>query len=251
MFRAILSLVGLLALIPVSARAESPSITLRAPAESLAFARYIASIRERDPFTESEPVLVEIEASLPGLYKQSSLLAIRQTGESERTEYQVLQIEGDATVTQEVIARYLGLQKEVEDLPRSSVEITPLNYRFRYMGMVGVGDTTAYIFRITPKKNRAGLLRGQLWIDLATGTAVLEAGRLVTTSSPFVRRIEVVRDTRLLDGSPSVRITHAVIETQRLGRGELTITEYRLAAEEKGPSRPTGASGRPLAAVAH
>src|SRR5258708_34597280 len=102
-----------------------------------------------------------------------------------------------------------------------------------------------------PKKTRVGLVRGKLWRDRAPGIAVLEAGRLLTTPSPFVRRIEVVRDTRLLDGSPSVRITHAVIETQRLGRGELTITEYRLAAEEKGPSRPTGASGRPLAAVAH
>jgi hypothetical protein len=252
MFRTVLSLVGLLAtLAPVSARAESSSVTLLAPAESLAFARYIASIRERDPFTESVPVLVEIEASLPGLYKQSSLLAVRQTGESERSEYQVLQIEGDATVTQEVIARYLSLLKDVEDLPRSSVAITPANYRFRYMGAVGAGDTSAYIFRITPKKKRAGLLRGQLWIDLATGIAVLERGHLVKTPSPFVRRIEVLRDTRLLDGYPSVRITHAVIETQRLGRGELTITEYPLAAKKEGPARPTGPVGRPLTAVAH
>src|SRR5260370_14915858 len=113
-FRTISLLALLVLAAPVTARAESPSITLLAPPESLAFARYVASIRERDPFTESEPVLVEIEASLPGLYKQSSLLAIRQTGESERSEYQVLQIEGDATVTQEVIARYLILLKDVE-----------------------------------------------------------------------------------------------------------------------------------------
>jgi hypothetical protein len=245
--RTILPLFGLLALlVPVRAMAEGPSINRLAPAESLAFARYIASIRERDPFTESGPVLVEIEASLTGLYKKSSLLAIRQTGASERREWQVLEVEGDLTVTQEVIAPYLAVQDRVEDLPLSSVEITPANYNFRYMGAVGVGATSAYMFRITPKKNRAGLLHGQLWIDLATGVAVLEAGRLVKTPSPFAGRIELVRDTTLLNGHPSVRITHAAIETQRLGRGELTMTEYRLDGEEEKTSKPTGASGKPL-----
>jgi hypothetical protein len=70
-FRAIVSLLGLLALlVPASALAGSLSVTPLAPSESLAFARYIASIQERDPFTESGPVLVEIEAALPGLYKK-------------------------------------------------------------------------------------------------------------------------------------------------------------------------------------
>jgi hypothetical protein len=44
----------------------------------VAFARYIASIHERNPFTESGPVAVEIQASLPGLYKESRVLAIRR-----------------------------------------------------------------------------------------------------------------------------------------------------------------------------
>jgi hypothetical protein len=251
-FRTILPLFGFVALlVPISAMAEGPSFNRLAPAESLAFARYIASIRQRDPFTESGPVLVEIEASLPGLYKQSSLLAIRQTGESERSEWQVLQIEGDLTVTQEVIAPYLAVQDRLEDLPLSSVEITPANYRFRYLGLVGTGAASAYMFRITPRKNRAGLLQGQLWIDLATGVAVLEAGHFVKTPSPFAGRIEVVRDTRLSDGYPSVRITHAAIETERLGRGQLTMTEYRLDGKEEKTTKPTGALRGPLSAAKH
>ena len=231
------TLLALLALVPVSAQAESPSIISLAPAEGLAFARYIASIQERDPFAESGPVLVEIEGSLPGLYKESRVLAIRLTGESERSEYQVLLVDGDATVTQEVIARYLAAQEQVEALPTSSVEITPANYKFRYMGAVGTGATSAYVYRITPRKNRAGLLRGQLWIDLTTGVEVLEAGHFVKTPPPFVRRIEVVRDTTLLNGSPSVRITHVTLETKTLGRGELTITECRLTSSAS-PSSP-------------
>ncbi len=43
--------------------------------------------------------------------------------------------------------------------------------------------------------------------------------------SVFIRRIEVVRDTKLRDGLPYTRITHVAIETRLVGRAELTITE--------------------------
>ncbi|HXB68778.1 MAG TPA: hypothetical protein VNY05_11065 [Candidatus Acidoferrales bacterium] len=48
------------------------------------------------------------------------------------------------------------------------------------------------------------------------------------------RRIEVVRDTKLVDGHASARITRMAIETQRSGRGYLTITEFRPSAAGEG-----------------
>jgi len=228
-----ISLLALLVLlIPVSALPEDLSIAQPTPTQSAAFARYIASIQQRDPFTETGTVAVEVNASLPGLYKQSRVLAIRQTGESEHSEFRLLQIEGDATVGQEVIAPYLEVQEHVEDLPVSSVAITPANYKFRYMGEVGNGPALAYIFRITPKRNRDGLIQGQLWIDSVTGEAVLQAGHFVKTPSGFSGRIEIVRDTKLLGGHPCLRITHVTVETRRAGRGELTIAELPLAPAE-------------------
>ena len=243
--RTVLTFFVLLALlVPWSALAEDLSIAAPASPQSSAFARYIASIQEPNPFTESGPVAIEIEASLPGLYKECRLLAIRQTGQSERTEYRVLQVEGDGTVAQELIARYLELQDQVEELPISSVAITPANYRFRYIGEIGTGPASAFVFQIIPKKKRNGLIQGQLWIDSATGAAVLQAGHFVKTPSAFIGRIEVVRDTKLLDGSPRVRITHVTIETRRLGRGEITITELPLPASSEGPTPElTGAAG--------
>src|SRR5215469_15503887 len=92
-------IVGFLALfllfIPVNAPAGNASIIGPVSSEGLAFARYLTSVYERDPFKESGPVAVEIEASLPGLYKQTRLLAIRKTGDSERSEFMVIKIEGD------------------------------------------------------------------------------------------------------------------------------------------------------------
>lgn len=94
------------------------------------------------------------------------------------------------------------------------------------MGEATTANTLAAVFRIVPKKKRAGLIRGELWIDPATGVAVLEAGYFVKTSSADIRRIDIVRDTKVQDGSPWSRITHLAVQTRRAGRGYLTITEF-------------------------
>ena len=233
---------GLLPLIfSASVLASGLSIAPPAAPEGLAFARYIGSIQERSPFTEEGPVAIEIEASLPGLYKQSRLLAIRRMGDSERIEYALVGIEGDTTVTQEVIAPYLKAQEQIDDLPLASLEVTPENYKFRYKGVIGSGETSAYVYQIIPKKKRAGLIQGELWIDSATGAAVLQTGYFVKTPSAFLGRVEVVRDTTLVDGRPGVRVTHVAIQTRRAGRAELTITELPLtpADEETRPESLT------------
>jgi hypothetical protein len=239
---------GFLALL-IPASALAGGLTLAAPdsGEALALARYIESIHGPDPFTESGPVAVVIEASLPGLNKESRLVAIRLTGESARSEYHVLQSNGDAAVTRAVVAPYLAAQQQVEDVPLSSVLITPANYKFRYLGKVATEGAPAYAFRITPKMKRDGLIRGELWIDSLTGVAVLQSGRLVKTSSPAIRKMELVRDTKLVGGRASHRITRVAIETLRSGRGYLTITEFRMFAADESEfseAQPTLIAGR-------
>jgi hypothetical protein len=229
----VVGLLGLLALlIPKNVTAESSAMIGPSSPSGLAFARYIASVQERNPFTESGPVAVEIEASLPGLYKETRFLAIREIGESEHSEYRVLHIDGDAIVAQEVIARYLGMQEQLEGLPLSSVAITPANYKFHYKGEVGTGSALAYVYQITPKKKQDGLIRGELWIDSGSGAAILQAGRFVKTPSHLLGRIDIVRDTQILEGNHWIRTTHVTIET-RAGRGELTITEIPLTARQQ------------------
>jgi hypothetical protein len=200
----------------------------------VAFGKYLASLQERNPFTESGPVDVEIEASLPGLAKKGRMLAVRQTGASERSEYCSVRFDGDSTVKQQVIARYLAAQEQAEALPYSSVAVTPTNYKFRYVGSMETSGNLVYVFQIAPKKKRAGLIRGQIWIDSETGIAVHQAGRLVKRTSVLIRRIEVARDANLRDGLPYTRVTHIAIDTRLVGRAELTITEGPLQAADSG-----------------
>jgi len=213
-------------------------LTVGESAPALAFGKYLASLQERNLFTESGPIRMEIEASLPGLAKEGRMLAIRHTGASERSEYTAIRFDGDSTVKRQVIARYLAAQEQAEALPYSTVAVTPANYKFRYLGSVANSSvanngTTVCIFQIVPKKKRAGLIRGQIWIDSGTGIAVHQAGRFVKRPSVFIRTIEVSRDTNLRDGLPYTRVTHVAIETRLVGSAELTITERPLQTAEQ------------------
>ena len=244
-FRGMLATMGLLVLlIPAGASAQ------RIPApiiqtinnESIAFARYIAWLHARDPFTESGPVALAMTASVPGLNRQGSLSAIRDVGESERSEYAVTEQQGDSIVLARVIVPYLMAQRQLEDLPLSSVLITPQNYKFRYVGRVDMGDRAAHMFRIAPKRRRAGLIRGELWIDSMTGAPVLVAGRFVKTSSTstgsvnLLRELTFVREMSFVDGHPYARTTHTSVQTRSVGRADLTVIESALTRDQESTS---------------
>ena len=195
---------------------------------TLAFSRYIASLQNRDPFTESGPVAMSIRASLPGLYKDAELVAIRATGEDERSQYLVLGIEGDGAVAEEVVGRYLELERQLERLPPSSMAIAPANYKFHFRGEVKMGGAAAFAYNIAPLKNRTGMIKGQLWMD-ETGAAILVSGRLKAPDS-MGGSIDLVREIKFVDGA-SARVTHLSFAHPILGRSELVVIEYPLGAD--------------------
>jgi hypothetical protein len=134
-------------------------------------------------------------------------------------------------VRQQVIARYLTAEVKAASIPTSSVAITPANYKFRYQGSYQSGAVKAYIYRITPRKKREGLIQGDLWIDAETGTAIRQSGYLVKRPSVFVKRVDVRRETHLRDGIADMRITHLTVDTRLVGKGELTINERPCSAD--------------------
>ena len=198
--------------------------------ESVAFARYIASLQQHDTFTEVGPVAVLIEASLPHFYKDAQLLAVRRMGENERSEYGIVGLEGDGAALDEVTTRYFALQQEIENLPFSSIQVSPENYKFRLRGEVKTGIGTAYVYEVTPRKRRPGLFKGQIWIEAGTGAEVLMSGRLERAPS-IGGSVDFVRETKL-DGAGYARITHLSFTVPLLGRSELVVTERPLGNQD-------------------
>ncbi len=197
-----------------------------------AFARYIVGLERESPWGLET---VEIDASLPKLNKQGRLSAVRRLLRG-RPEYQVLEVAGDETVRQQLIVRYLSAQVRAAAIPASSVAITLANYKFRYTGAVQTGGTTAYVFLITPRQKREGLIKGALWLDGETGAAVRQSGYLVEKPSIFVKRIDVTRETALRDGMAELRVTHLSVETRLVGRAQLVIHERPCPTPDDGPA---------------
>jgi hypothetical protein len=225
-----------------SARASDPmvstTISIDAPAAAEALARFFSASAKSDAWSEPNPVLMEIDASLPGLAERGHLRAIRDWTEGQTPHYQVIHIEGDAMVKQQVIARYLDAEKRTADLEASSVAVTPANYKFRYVATSG--GPPVYTFHITPRKKRPGLVDGELWIDGATSRVVHEAGYLVKRPSMFIRRLKITRDVSLRDGTPYLRTTRLDIDARIVGRAQLTIIEIPCASL---PSTNSAAQG--------
>lgn len=247
--RPIPSLVVLLALAlslaaSAGAAATIDTMSVDPPAPSRALALYLASVAQGDPWSAPNGVMLEIDAYLPRLEEEGHLRAIRAWAESKTPEYQVIHLDGDATVKQQVIARYLNAEQQAATMPASSLALTPANYKFRYVG--SSSGTPVYVFHITPKEKRSGLINGELWIDGATGLLIHEAGFLVKRPSIFIRHFKIVRDVKLQDGAPYIRTTQIEIDARFVGRAELTITESPCTCKRSGgiPTQDTRPSNR-------
>jgi hypothetical protein len=174
---------------------------------------------------------VEIEASLPKLKKTGWLRAIRRVVPAEKPHYEVLEIAGDRTVKNQLIARYISANERATELPASSLAITPENYEIHYAGSVCVGDRPAYAFRIIPRKRREGLINAVLWLDSETGLAVRESGYLAKNPSVFLKRVNLTRENELHNGTIAARVTHILVETRLAGPAQLVIVERPTSDE--------------------
>ena len=192
----------------------------------MALERFIAN---QLPDSRTPVETIEIEASLPNMNKSGRLRAIRTALPARHPEYQVLEISGDSIVNHELIVRYLHADQRAAEVRNESTAITPVNYKFRYVGAVQLRDDIAYAFRIVPHKKKQGLINGVLWIDGATGMAVRLSGYLVKSPSMFLKRINLTRENYFHGGSVETRITHLLIDTRLVGSARLVVVERPTA----------------------
>jgi hypothetical protein len=155
--------------------------------------QYLTVSGDRQPGCSDGVFAVQIDASLPNREKQGSMSGLKEVSRTGNTVYSGLQFTGDNLVKTAVIARFLA--NDVK--PPAGVEgtaVTRQNYSFVYIRTAEYNGLVAYVFRLTPMRKRMGLLRGELWLDAATGTPLRLWGDFVKSPSVFVRKIRVVQD---------------------------------------------------------
>ena len=184
---------------------------------------FCAATRGQDRMIQAASMDVDIAAALPKLNKQGKLHALRRITALGRITYETLRFEGDGTVKNQVINRYLAAEAEAQEEPGASVAVTPENYSFKYKGRKQLDGRDVHQFQVTPKRKRQGLFKGDIWIDAQTFLRVQESGYLVKSPSVFLKSVAFVRKYEIRNGISVPKEEQSVVAT-RLGVGRLEMT---------------------------
>lgn len=203
-------------------------------------AQYQAATRTQQAALRGAQMNVSIDAKLPGLEKQGKLIALRTISKLGKVAYKILGFQGDDTIKDEVIARFL--KEETEAQHGDDIAITPANYKFRHKGTLEQNGQRTEMFQVTPRKKRVGLFKGDLWLDAQTGMPVRESGVLVKTPSVFLKKVEFVREYEIHDGVSIPKHLESKADVRLVGRAELNIDFTNFVKSEPAEDEPAAAS---------
>jgi hypothetical protein len=185
---------------------------------------YVAVSKEQESRLEGATMEVDIEAEVPQLHKSGRLHALRRISAlGRRITYDALRFEGDHSIKNEVIARYLTAESEALKSEPAATAITPVNYKFKYQGLLEKDGRKVYAFHVNPRKKRAGLFVGEVWIDPESSLLVRESGRLVKSPSVFLKKVEFVRNYTIEGGISIPARAQYSVDTRLVGRTNLSV----------------------------
>jgi hypothetical protein len=185
---------------------------------------YLTASRGQERSLKGASMDVEFAASLPKLKKHGRLHALRRISPLGLIKYERLRFEGDSTVNNQVITRYLSAEAEAQrEQPSPAVAVTPRNYKFKYKGLGQLDGRPVHMFQVSPKQKRQGLFNGEVWVDAATYLRVQESGYLVKSPSIFLKKVAFTRRYEIRDGISVPREVQSVVDTRLVGKAELTI----------------------------
>ena len=208
--------------------------TLPSPAPQEVVDTYTAISREQGERLRGASMEVEIEANLPKLQKQGRLHALRRISRLGRITYEALRFEGDKTVKNNIIARYLTADTEAQSADQSLLAVIPANYKFKFKGHSGEGENQIYIFQLTPRKKRVGLFKGKIFLQEATGRLVRAQGTVTKTPSFFISKIRFTQDYGMVAGFTLPTHIRSEADTRLVGKALVDMVHRDYQPEISG-----------------
>jgi len=190
---------------------------------------YLRATQNRPAESVDASVEMEISASVPKLKKQGRLRVLRQMSKVGQITYRVLGFQGDNTVKNQVIARYL--QAEQHGKGDQNLAVTPVNYKFKFRGKRWIMGKDVYVFQLSPRHKRVGLFKGEVWLDSATYLPLYEKGRLVKNPSIFFKKVDFERAFSIQNGVPVPAHMTSTIQTRIIGKVELDVNYSNPASK--------------------
>ena len=196
------------------------------PAEALD--RYLARAGGPPPAPSDSVFTVQIDASIPTLHKRGSMTGLKLVSYTGQVVYRGLRFTGDKLVKTAVIARFLS--NDTDPVGRTAdVAISRQNYWFTYDKISDYNGITAYVFRLKPRRKRAGLFRGELWLTTDTAAPLRLWGDLVKPPSIFIRSFRFVQDYQTAAESSQLLRLVLTIRTRIAGIVEVVVWQHSVA----------------------
>jgi hypothetical protein len=184
--------------------------------------------RLQSPPRKTATMEMDIQASLPRQKKQGRFHALRKINPFGRVSYSKQSFEGDTSVRNEVVKRFLEAEADAQQDEPSSVAVTPENYKFQFKGSKDADGRSVYVFQLSPRHKRKGLFKGEIWIDAASYLPVRESGSLIKSPSIFVRKVAFVRTFDIRDGVAVPLQVQSTVNTV-FGSAELKVDYTNFA----------------------
>jgi hypothetical protein len=207
--------------------------------------RYLEAAHRQESRLNGASMEVDIAAEVPKLHQKGHLRALRKISQIGRITYDALRFEGDRSIKNEVIVRFLNTEAESREKPNDAIKITRQNYKFKHKGTMLFNGRTVHVLQLSPRKKRAGLFAGQIWIDDQTALPLRETGRFVKSPSIFLKNVEFVREFDIRNGISVPRRLESSVDTRLVGKallsvayGEVSLPEDFAAAEDSSGDQP-------------
>ena len=136
-----------------------------------------------------------VHAELPQTSQRGEFEVERHYAAPHTLEFKAVQFTGDNFVKTNVITRLL--QSEVDHVQKDDpalTAITQANYKFSYKATPMIQGRMMHVYQVKPRKKRAGLFKGRIYLDAYTGSLLYATGSVVKSPSFFVKKIEFVQE---------------------------------------------------------
>ena len=203
------------------ARATEPPVTLD---------RYLAWQAGDQPACFDSIFSVRIDAWLPALKKHGSMTGFKKITQPGHIVYRGLRFTGDNIIKNQVIARFLAHETNPPE-KAADLAVTPGNYVFAFDRTSDYNGLIAYVFLVKPRRKRAGLFRGELWLNAETAAPFRLWGDLVRAPSIFVRSLRFVQDYQTVGGCTEPLRLLVTTRVRIAGTVEMTVWSHPASGE--------------------
>ena len=187
---------------------------------------------EQGPISYS--ALTTVSAQLPDSNQRGEFQLLRQMTAPNELKFKAIEFTGDSFVKSNVINRWLTSEvQRAERGPDAASALSEQNYKFSYKGETEVLGHNVYVFQLKPRAKSAGLFKGEIYIDAATGSLLRAEGTLVHSPSFFIKKIEFTSDFAELAGTWMPVELHSITYTRVIGRAivDVSTSHYEFGSD--------------------